>query len=170
MKKKKGRSLLVAAVLAAVLAAEIMPSTALAAASEIPWAQDLSPADPENISSENAPDISAEILSEYAMEDSGNAFTEVPAAGSVDDPLTIPAEDPEAGSVDDPSSISAEGPAASPMNDFPYISIGDYSTGYDSVEAPAEDILANMDDSGENPEDISGEDTGASLSEAPADV
>ena len=169
MKKKKGRSLLVAAVLAAVLAAEIMPSTALAAASEIPWAQDLSPADPENISSENAPDISAEILSEYAMEDSGNAFTEVPAAGSVDDPLTIPAEDPEAGSVDDPSTISAEGPAASPMNDFPYISIGDYSTGYDSVEAPAEDILANMDDSGENPEDISGEDTGASLSEAPAD-
>ena len=169
MKKKKGRSLLVAAVLAAVLAAEIMPSTALAAASEIPWAQDLSPADPENISSENASDISAEILSEYAMEDSGNTFTEVPASGSVDDPSTISAEGPEAGSVNDTSDIPSEGSAADSMNDFPYISMEDYSTGYDSVEAPAEDILANVDDTGENPEDISGEDTGASLSEAPAD-
>ena len=169
MKKKKGPSLLFAVVLAAVLTAEIMPSAALAATSEIPRAQDLFPADPEYISSENASARPAEMLSEYAMEDSGDVFTEDPASGSVDDPSTISAEGPEAGSVNDTSDIPSEGSAADSMNDFPYISMEDYSTGYDSVEAPAEDILANVDDTGENPEDISGEDTGASLSEAPAD-
>ncbi|MBR3166447.1 MAG: hypothetical protein IKF16_09805, partial [Lachnospiraceae bacterium] len=185
MNKKKRRNVLFAVVLAAVLTVEITPSAALASTSGIPRTQDLFPADPECISSENASARPAEILSEYAMEDSGDVFAEDPASGSVDDPSTISAEGPEAGSVKDTSDISAEGPEAGSVNDtsdipaedpeagfvddFPYISMEDYSTGYDSVEAPAEDILANVDDTGENPEDISGEDTGASLSEAPAD-
>ena len=50
MNKKKRRNLLFAVVLAAVLAAEIIPSAALAAISEIPQTQDLSPADPSDIS------------------------------------------------------------------------------------------------------------------------
>ena len=105
MNKKKGRNLLLAFVMAAVLAAQITPSAALAAISEIPQTQELSPTDQEDVSSGNTWEISVE----------------------------------------------------------------DHYTGYDSAEVPAEDILANADDTGENPEDISGEDTGASLSEAPAD-
>ena len=96
MNKKKGRSLLLAVILAAVLAAEIIPSAALAAISEIPQTQDLSPADPSDISAT------------------------------------------------------------------------DYYTGYESVALPAEDILPNVD-TGENPEDVSEEDPGSGLLEAPAD-
>ena len=126
MNKKKRRNLLFAVVLTAVLTAEIMPSAALAATSGIPRTQDLFPADPECISSENASARPAEILSEYAMEDSGDVFTEDPASGSVDDPSTISAEGPEAGSVNDTSDIPSEGSAADSMNDFPYISMEDY--------------------------------------------
>ncbi len=105
MNKKKGRNLLLAFVMAAVLAAQITPSAALAAISEIPQTQELSPTDQEDVSSGNTWEISAE----------------------------------------------------------------DHYTGYDSAEVPAEDILANADDTGENPEDISGEDSGGSLFENPAD-
>ena len=105
MNKKKGRNLLLAFVMAAVLAAQITPSAALAAISEIPQTQELSPTDQEDVSSGNTWEISAE----------------------------------------------------------------DHYTGYDSAEVPAEDILANADDTGENPEDISGEDSGGSLFEDPAD-
>ena len=105
MNKKKGRYLLLAFVMAAVLAAQITPSAALAAISEIPQTQELSPTDQEDVSSGNTWEISAE----------------------------------------------------------------DHYTGYDSAEVPAEDILANADDTGENPEDISGEDSGGSLFENPAD-
>ena len=105
MNKKKGRNLLLAFVMAAVLAAQITPSAALAAISEIPQTQELSPTDQEDVSSGNTWEISAE----------------------------------------------------------------DHYTGYNSAEVPAEDILANADVTGENPEDISEEDSGGSLIEDPAD-
>ena len=123
--------------MAAVLTAQITPSAALAAISEIPQTQELSPANTEDISSGNTWDDSAEVLSEYAVEDSEAAFTEVPAEDSIDDPSNY--------------------------------SVTDDYTGYDTAEDPAGDVLANVDDTGENPEDISGEDSGGSLFEAPAD-